>query len=70
MSWKNTKQYSLADCLVVQHKSLSKLDGVHNIINWIEIEKALSNFYSSVRGAPSYPPLMMFKILILLRNWK
>jgi IS5 family transposase len=39
MSLKNTKQYSLADNLVVQHKSLSKLDGVHNIINWIEIEK-------------------------------
>ena len=25
----------------------------------------LSNLYSSVRGAPVYPPLMMFKILIL-----
>ena len=65
MSWKNTKQNSLADALIVQHKSLSELDDVHNIINWDEIEKTLSNLYSSVRGAPSYPPLMMFKILIL-----
>jgi len=38
---------------------------VHNIIFWPEIEKTLSNLYSSVRGAPAYPPLMMFKILIL-----
>ena len=65
MSWKNTQQSSLADALVIEHKSLSELDDVHNIINWIEIEQTLSNLYSSVRGAPAYPPLMMFKILIL-----
>ncbi len=65
MSWKNTQQNSFADSLVVEHKSLSELDDVHNIINWNEIEQTLSNLYSSKRGAPSYPPLMMFKILIL-----
>ena len=65
MSWKNTQQTSLADTLVIEHKSLSELDDVHNIIFWPEIEKTLSNLYSSVRGAPAYPPLMMFKILIL-----
>jgi IS5 family transposase len=65
MSWKNTKQHSLADALTVEHKSLFELDSIHDIINWQEIEKTLSNLYSSKRGAPSYPPLMMFKILIL-----
>ncbi len=65
MSWKQTAQNSFADSLVVEHKSLSELDDVHNIINWNEIEQTLSNLYSSKRGAPSYPPLMMFKILIL-----
>lgn len=65
MSWRNTKQHSFADALVVEHKSLSELDDVHNIINWNEIEKTLSSLYSSKRGAPSYPPIMMFKILIL-----
>ena len=34
MSWKNTKQHSLADSFVVQHKSLSELDDVHNIISY------------------------------------
>ncbi len=65
MSWKNTEQNSFADALVVEHKSLSELDDVHDIIFWSEIEQTLLKLYSSVRGAPSYPPLMMFKILIL-----
>ncbi len=65
MSWKNTQQNSFADSLVVDHKSLSELDDVHNIINWNEIEQTLSNLYSSRLGVPSYPSLMMFKILIL-----
>ncbi|CAC9485089.1 hypothetical protein BPUTSESOX_933 [uncultured Gammaproteobacteria bacterium] len=39
MSWKNTQQSSLADALVIEHKSLSELDDVHNIINWNEIEQ-------------------------------
>ena len=65
MSWKNTQQYSLVGALVVEHKSISELDDVHNIINWGEIEQTLENLYSSVRSAPSYSPLMMFKILIL-----
>ena len=37
MSWKNTQQTSLADALVIEHKSLSELDDVHNIIFWPEI---------------------------------
>ncbi|SMN02167.1 hypothetical protein SPONL_634 [uncultured Candidatus Thioglobus sp.] len=65
MSWKNTEQNSFADSLIVQHKSLSELDDVHNIIKWHEIEKTLSNLYPSKLGASAYPPLMMFKILIL-----
>jgi IS5 family transposase len=43
MSWKNTQQNSFADPLVIEHKSLSELDDVHNIINWSEIEQTLSN---------------------------
>ena len=60
MSWKNTQQTSLEDALIIEHKSLSDLDDVHNIINWNEIEQTLFSLYSSVRGAPAYLPLMMF----------
>jgi IS5 family transposase len=45
MSWKQTIQNSFADSLVVEHKSLSELDDVHNIINWVEIEQTLVIFY-------------------------
>ena len=38
MSWKQTAQYSFADALLVEHKSLSKLDDVHEIIDWKQIE--------------------------------
>ena len=65
MSWKQTAQYSFADALLIEHKSLSKLDDVHEIIDWKQIEKTLSHLYASKRGVPAYPPLMMFKILIL-----
>ncbi len=48
MSWKQTTQNSFADSLVVEHKSLSELDDVHNIINWTEIEQTLSNLIKSL----------------------
>ena len=35
MSWKQTVQYSFADALLVEHKSLSKLDDVHEITSVI-----------------------------------
>ncbi len=38
MSWKQTAQHSIADRPVVEHKSLSELDDVHNIINWKEMK--------------------------------
>jgi hypothetical protein len=41
------QQNSFADSLVIEHKSLSELDDVHNIINWGEIEQTLSNLYTS-----------------------
>ena len=39
MSWKQTAQYSFADALLIEHKALSKLDDVHEIIDWKQIEK-------------------------------
>ena len=36
-------------------------------VDWRPIEKALEGLYRSRRGRPSYPPLMMFKALLLQR---
>lgn len=65
MSWKNLTQNSFSDALTSHHSAIEELDAVHDIINWKQIQKPLSSLYQGKRGAPSYPPLMLFKILIL-----
>lgn len=65
MSWKNLAQNSLTDALASHHSAIEELDAVHDIINWKQIQKPLASLYQASRGAPSYPPLMLFKILIL-----
>ena len=49
MSWKNTQQTSLEDALIIEHKSLSDLDDVHNIINWSEIEQTLFSLFDFLK---------------------
>lgn len=65
MAWKNLRQQDFTDALVTHHKALEELDEVHEIINWSQIEQQLSHINTSESGAKSYPPLMMFKIMIL-----
>lgn len=65
MAWKNLRQQDLSDALLSHHEALEELDDVHEIINWSQIEQQLSHLNTSELGAKSYPPLMMFKIMIL-----
>lgn len=65
MSWKNLKQQSLADALIVEHEALRELDDVEEIIDWSRIEKKLENIHNKNAGQQAWPPLMMFKALIL-----
>lgn len=65
MAWKNLRQQDLSDALISHHEALEELDAVHKIINWSQIEQQLSSLYTSESGAKSYPPLMMFKVMIL-----
>lgn len=68
MSWKNTKQTSLADALAVEHKALKELDDVQMLVNWNRIEQLLCDVYSNKKGEKAWPPLMMFKAM-LLQSW-
>lgn len=68
MSWKNLKQQSLADALIVEHAALTELDDVHNLIDWQRIEVMLVGIHNKTRGEQAWPPLMMFKAL-LLQSW-
>ena len=68
MAWKNLKQTSFADALVCTHSALEELDDVHDLINWSRLENLLSQIHIKRRGEKAWPPLMMFKAL-LLQAW-
>jgi IS5 family transposase len=68
MAWKNIKQRSLNDGMLIQHKALTELDDILKMIKWQNIEKYLVDLHNSKKGERAYPPLMMFKAL-LLQSW-
>ena len=68
MSHKNFNQRDLADCMLTDHKALHELDEVHELIDWQNIEKRLDSVHNKKCGNSAYPPLMMFKVL-LLQAW-
>ena len=70
MAWKNLKQRSLGDALLIDHEALQELDGVHGLIDWSRLEQLLINIHSSTRGEKAWPPLMMLKALLLQRWYK
>ena len=68
MAWKNLTQRSLADAMLIDHDALKELDAVHELIDWSRLEKQLSGIHSKKQGEKAWPPLLMFKAL-LLQSW-
>ena len=68
MAWKNLKQRSLADELITEHSALTELDDVNALIDWQAIEDILRDVHAKRRGNAAWPPLFMFKAL-LLQSW-
>ncbi|NOR68562.1 MAG: IS5 family transposase [Methylomarinum sp.] len=68
MAWKNLSQTDLSDVLIQHHEALEELDGINQLIDWKLIETKLSGIHSKKKGEQAWPPLMMFKIL-LLQSW-
>jgi IS5 family transposase len=48
-----------------EYKALTELDDVHALINWLPLEAQLNGIHSKARGEKAWPPLMMFKALLL-----
>lgn len=68
MAWKNLKQRSLADKMLIDHDALKELDCVNELIDWGRLEQILQGIHASHRGEKAWPPLLMFKAL-LLQSW-
>ncbi len=68
MAHRNMAQIGFGDLLVAQKNINQKLDQIHQQIKWGKIENILSSIYDKTRGPKSFPPLLVFKCL-LLQNW-
>ena len=68
MAWKNLKQRSLADSMVVAHEAVKEWDELNELIDWSRVEQHLSDLHTKSRGEKAWPPLFMFKAL-LLQSW-
>jgi hypothetical protein len=44
---------------------LEELDGIHQLIDWREIERRLSGLHDKKHGEQAWQPLLMFKALLL-----
>lgn len=65
MAWKNLTQTSLADVFIHQHEALTELDELNQLIDWKSIEFQMITVNNNPMGERAWPPLMMFKILLL-----
>ncbi len=69
MSRRCFNQPSLADAFVKAYsRSGGFLDEIAKTFDWSAIDVILRPLHSSCDGAPAYPPLVMFKI-VLLQQW-
>lgn len=59
---------TLFDTIIFDHKSLHEFDEIEALLDWSRLEAHLSNVYNSKEGGASYPPMMMFRAM-LLQAW-
>lgn len=67
MAVKSTGQFSFVDALAPHMASggSGRLDRLHGLVKWYRFEKLLGPLRDSGAGRPAYPPLQMFKVLLL-----
>jgi transposase, IS5 family len=69
MSRRDLSQPSFVDAMVSGYaKGSGFLDRIEEAFDWSAFETLLASIHASTRGAPGYPPLVMFRIL-LLQQW-
>ena len=68
MAWKELKENNQFESKLFEHPALKELDDVNTLVNWSRFLPLLMNIHSKAKGGKSWPPLMMFKSL-LLQSW-
>lgn len=61
-------QQNLVDGLIADRVKRSQLDRILEIIDWSAVERLVEEIYSSPRGRPAYPPLVLVRAS-LLAQW-
>jgi len=46
MAWKNLRQRSLEEAMLIDHDALKELDAVHELIDWSRLEQQLAGIHS------------------------
>jgi transposase, IS5 family len=67
MAVKSSGQFSFVDALAphVAGGGSGRLDRLHGLVKWYRFEKLLAALRSAGAGRPAYPPVQMFKVLLL-----
>jgi IS5 family transposase len=66
MSVKSSGQFSFVEALAPQLAGGSgRLDRISALVKWYRFEKLLASVRDGGAGRPAYPPLLMFKVLLL-----
>lgn len=61
-------QLGFADAAAVRPvRGRDTLGEIGGLVDWAPIERLLDGIHAASRGEPAYPPLMMFKVLLLQR---
>lgn len=64
---KEVGQASFAEALV-RGSGNARLERIEGLLDWSALSAVLEGIYGSAKGRPSYPPLMLLKVL-LLQGW-
>lgn len=69
MARKQTGQKGFAEMFVGDGLGVNRrLEAIDEAFDWAPFEEMLNVIYDNEQGRPSYPPLLMFKVL-LLQQW-
>lgn len=65
MSRKKVGNATLFDAALHQNKILHEFDDIYKLIDWDRIEGLLAGIHSARLGGAAYPPLIMFRAMLL-----